>query len=710
MNTDTIDPKIEIQQIHDLLSEKLVQNGVSADNIGKRGLLLPSVIYLVYWHHRLRNNKAEQSRIATDLSEYIGNSVSDRQYITQVLVSDEEVIVTAQKYVESYLVPTRTIDLVIMPSSQEKKVLCLQRGYYPFGIALPGGFIRDTDETNQLGIAPELFAALRVAAEKVLKLSAKQAIYKEESNPDGTTSYLVHGPSGKTTVKIFPVDQGGYRYSESPRSIYRPSDPRHIVNTVAYRCEVDGPVDDDFIWRDKDDIMSPESYLGGFAFGHHREIVAHILSRTDISKQRDLEERTFIRSIINNPVEMYNHFKSRIEESDNPEVMSLPELFPAVDRLLREMFTDEINRMCEQNPLIAGIRDDAVIALRQVSLANRVFCPYRPTVGAIYQAIQFFDHIARLKRGFYDAVPKDRIIEHNPRQIKNALYHSYRYTYRYNELMTLTPWIMVIPTFEPLSATDLLKVRGVPILFLGLSTDFLYVDEFEQSPKEFYMHDANHSWRMVQEDLKYMKRMDVTRDELVEQSNNFMNEFLLSIKIIKSDAGQVRELKKLKKIILFEIVHEDARPFIRDVIGEYIQQVEGGSVPFEVPRIDPVSWYMDIVDTLDLGISTLSYVRNKLQHGFYDEVDAQLPQIVSPEYRTARWIAEAAYEMLVELGIPPSIEAELDEHGFVSHDWLLRRTCAVGPDNVHTTSFVDPDEGTFGDGASVNLKRYQVEA
>jgi hypothetical protein len=32
-----------------------------------------------------------------------------------------------------------------------------------------------------------------------------------------------------------------------------------------------------------------------------------------------------------------------------------------------------------------------------------------------------------------------------------------------------------------------------------------------------------------------------------------------------------KELKKLKKIILFEIVHEDSKPFMRDTIINSIQ-------------------------------------------------------------------------------------------------------------------------------------------
>jgi hypothetical protein len=237
------------------------------------------------------------------------------------------------------------------------------------------------------------------------------------------------------------------------------------------------------------------------------------------------------------------------------------------------------------------------------------------------------------------------------------------------------------------------------------------VDEFEQSPEEFYMHDFNHSWRMSMEDRDCLKKYGRTPEKLIEESNQFIDEYLDQIKILASDSEEEREVKKLKKIILFEIVHEDARPFLRDVICDYIQQMEGGSVPFEVPRIDTETHYLDVVDTLDTGISTLSYVRNKLQHGFYDHVDAQLPQIVGLKYRTAAWITRAAHEMLVELDAEPSPKADLDEKGHVSYEWLLRRTCSVGPDNIHDADKVDNSLEEFGDGAiRLNPKRYQSGA
>jgi hypothetical protein len=285
----------------------------------------------------------------------------------------------------------------------------------------------------------------------------------------------------------------------------------------------------------------------------------------------------------------------------------------------------------------------------------------------------------------------------------------YRYKYRLDDIFSMFPSEILIPTFASLSATDLMKVRGIPIRFVGLSTEFLYVDEFEQSPEEFLMHDCNHSWRMIMEDNLTCKELNISKSELIKSSNIFIEEYLSGIKIKKEDSEKEKELKKIKKIILFEIVHEDARPFLKEIIGEYIQVKEGGEVRFELPRIDPITGYMDVVDTLDTGISTLSYVRNKLQHGFYDQVDSQLPQIVSPEYRKSKYIAEAAYQMLRELKSKPSKLADLGTDGLPTYEWLLRRTCSVGPDNIHNSNEADEILKEYSDGAEkLNPKRYQA--
>jgi hypothetical protein len=706
-----VDLGAEVQRVYDSVTEVLTTGEVSPDRIADRYIRLPSVSYMVYWYHRLRNNPEEQGRIRENLAEYIGTVVADPYALADKIFADDSLKEPAKKFAETLLVPTKTVDLVIIRSDDKtKEVLCLQRTYYPFGVALPGGIVREDGEDNELNLPSAVFAALRVAGEKVLGLSDSEVRYSEEQDEHGGRYFLVRGKEDTPAVRLHPEDEGGYRYRENIKSVLRPSDPRHIVDTVAFKCELIGEPVSGLEWRDKSKIMSPDEAAGGFAFGHHREIVAHITAQTSVEKERQMKEREFIRGVIENPLSSYRSMKERFDaEGGSPEV-SFKELFPVVDRLLSEIFSPDINELCEATPLLAGVRDKVAISLRHVCLKNRIFCPYLPTLRAIAEGVAFFDIVARHKRGVYEQMAKDKITEHNPRTSPYASYHMYRYKYRLDQMMSMVPNEIIIPTYESVSATDLMRVRGVPIRLLGISKDFLYVDEFEQSPEEFFMHDANHSWRMIMEDRSSEKHYGRSREQLMEESNAFISEYLNSIKIRASDTEEQKEMKKLKKIILFEIVHEDARPFLKDVICKYIQVKEGGSVPFEMPRIDPKTGYMDVVDTLDTGISTLSYVRNKLQHGFYDHIDAQLPQIVGPKYRTAEWIARAAQEMLAELGAEPLPGVQVDQDGRVNYEWLLRRACAVGPDNIHVLDGVDdPAVAEYGDGAErLNPKRYQA--
>lgn len=711
MIKNNLDLDKEIISIHEYTKRLAVDSGLDSNKINDGDIRLQSILYMVYWFHRLRNNQEEQQRVRQSLVEYIGQATPNAENFSDSLFQNEQLTEKSKIYVENLLVPVKTIDLVVFRSDSNeeinKEVLCIQRDYYPLGLALPGGIVKDEDEDNALGLLAHQFAALRVAGEKILGL-AGGATYSQEKDDGGRTYFLVRGENSTPVVRIHAEDEGGYRFSENIKSVLRPSDPRHIVDTVGFKCEIEGEPVGHFVWRDKQAIMSSQEISGGFAFGHHREIVAFITSQTSVDKEREMKERDFVRSLIKDPLESYRKLKTRFDQAGSSPEVSFPELFPVVDRLLADIFREDINELCAKVPVLAGVRDKAVISLRHVCLKNRTFCPYHSTLRAIAEAVAFFDLVARQKKGFYDDLPKDKIIEHNPASTPHASYHMYRYKYRYDQFINMVPHEIIIPTYEALSATDLMRVRGVPIRFIGISHDFLYVDEFEQSPEEFFMHDCNHSWRMMMEDNdseKYGKN----KEQMIDESNAFLNDYLAKIKVSSSDNEEQREMKKLKKIILFEIVHEDARPFLKEVVCSFIQTKEGSAVPFEVPRIDAKTGYMDVVDTMDTGISTLSYVRNKLQHGFYDHIDAQLPQIVEPKYRTAQWISRAAYEMLVELEAQPDPSAQLDENGHVSYEWLLQRTCAAGPDNVHGVDQVDPDVEKYGDEVQrLNPKRYQV--
>lgn len=693
------------------IKNQVIKLGVPARDFDSDKIRLPSLIYMFYWIERLKNNKEEQNVVLNNVLSYL-NVENDILNDILEIAYDNDIALFCERYVFEEMIQVNTVDLVIEKSSgaHDKEILLYKRDAFPQGLVLPGGIVNESDETNELGVDGKIFSALRVGAEKVLCLSKEDIVYEKRTDQSSKEYFSVSNLNKTKSLTIRAKEIYGYVYNENIKNVIRPSDPRHIANTVGYTCELicsDLPQDESYIWVSKERLLKPGEIK--LSFNHHKEIIFHLLAKSNLDRELDFTEEEFIRNIIQNPLDEYRNFKKRFLENNNNQNTSFPELFTVVNKLLTMLFTEEINSLCEEVNVLNGMRDKVAISLRHTSFKNRVFCPYAPTIRSIFESIAFFDVVARHKKNFYHGLPTDKIIEHNPREKEYSSYHMYRYKYRLDDIFSMIPSEIIIPTFASLSATDLMKIRGIPVRFVGLATDFLYVDEFEQSPEEFLMHDCNHSWRMIQEDNQACIDMSLSKDLLIEESNAFIQEYLPSIKINKTDTEEEREIKKIKKIILFEIVHEDARPFLRKIIGDYIQVKEGGEVRFELPRIDQETGYMDVVDTLDTGISTLSYVRNKLQHGFYDQVDSQLPQIVSPKYKKSEYIAKAAYQMLRELNADASSVADLDIDGLPTYEWLLRRVCSVGPDNIHNPNEVDDILNQYSDGVDkLNPKRYQA--
>lgn len=683
-----------------------IKNGLNEELITNERIRVHSLLYMIYWFNRLKNNQEEQTNIKNNLINYLDRTKSELNIEQLINGQDyDKLLELSNKYIKEEIVPVQTVDLVIERDNNLKEVLLFERTKFPKGLSLPGGLVEDADEVNELDIDQKTFAALRVAAEKVLYLSKDERVYKINKNDD-ETYYSVENKAGSKKIIIHPKNIYGYSIKENLNSVIRPSDPRHLVDTIGFKCEI---IDEDskekeYFWESKSNLLENKIQhdIKNFAFNHHKEIILHTLAKTSVENEINFNETKFIKNIIEKPLEFYNDFNKRFSDNRFNTNTSFPELFPTVNKMLNELFTDDINAICEENKLLIGFRDKVVNSLRHVSLKNRTFCPYLPTINAIFSSIAFFDVVARHKKDFYNDINPNEIIEHNPKEKANAAYHMYKYQYRMDELLSKVPDEIIIPTFTNLSATELMKVRGVPIRFVGLSKDFIYVDEFEQSPEEFLMHDINHSYRMVEEDEKYLEKSKMSKEEFILKQNAFINDYLPTIKISGNDNEKIKEIKKIKKIILFEIFHEEAKPFLPEIVLESLLKKEGGETKFELPVIDEKTHYMDIVDTLDTEISTLSYVRNKLQCGFYDKVDKQNTQIVNPQYRKSDFIAEAAFDMVYEMSLLLNKKVEVD------FEYILKRVCSVGPNNIYEPVQDDENLEKYSDGAKyLNPKRYK---
>jgi hypothetical protein len=307
-------------------------------------------------------------------------------------------------------------------------------------------------------------------------------------------------------------------------------------------------------------------------------------------------------------------------------------------------------------------------------------CPYAPTLRVLFEAVGFFDVVWRTRKNLSTHFQK-------------------KYWYRYESLMSRIPEAIIIPTFDNISATDFLKVRGTPIYFVGLSAEPVYVDEFWQSPLEFLVHDLNHAWKMLDMDDRFLQaHPDMSRDDIMEASNRFIRDYLPTIAVQKSDTELQKEVKKLKKILLFEVGHEDGRPLLPSIVAETLLEAEGYEFPDNVVRYDGEQSQAYLERRIIGGITTLSYVRHKLQHGFFDQTDSQNIQIVSPKFRTVGWIVTAAVELLGEMqaAIPPEIQAE----GLT--EYLTRQACSRGPTILHAPENLDPVIENYGDGTMLD--------
>lgn len=380
-------------------------------------------------------------------------------------------------------------------------------------------------------------------------------------------------------------------------------------------------------------ISTPYSTQKEFAFKHHKSIAAALLAKNFDSVQT-LSHHEWIRNMVNSPVDQYAEIQALFTANNNDRNTSVPQLFPVVEYLRNQMNTPMIDEKCRHNVAIASLRDQMIYKLHHVTVQNGNFCPYESILRVIFETVGFFDVVARSDRNLSTHFQK-------------------KYWYRYEELMKRIPEVIIIPTFDNISATDLMKVRGVPMYFIGVSPDPIYVDEFWQSPLEFLIHDLNHAWKMMDMDDKFLaKHPHLTRDDLITQSNAFIQAYFPTIAIKKTDTEEEREFKKLKKIILFEVGHEDARPLIADIIQGALLEGEGYEFPDDVIRYDASGNQAYLEKRTIAGITALSYVRHKLQHGFFDQTDAQNIQIVSPKYRTVENIVRAAESLLEELGLP----------------------------------------------------------
>jgi hypothetical protein len=207
------------------------------------------------------------------------------------------------------------------------------------------------------------------------------------------------------------------------------------------------------------------------------------------------------------------------------------------------------------------------------------------------------------------------------------------------------------PTIVSLGVTDFLKTRGVPISFIGINTEIERVDGFYQTPYEFFIHDVNHARRMQLFFQEEADRRSLNMHDFCRQTSRYVKETLLPLFCLKkADDAEMRKKKKITKMVLFEILHEDALPADPETIRQALLRPPMQLTPFEKIEGDKVVYIMEP------GATTLAYVFRKLAHTFYDAPEDRRGYIVEDCFRSREAILEAAKRLFSDLGLgaPPA--------------------------------------------------------
>lgn len=358
------------------------------------------------------------------------------------------------------------------------------------------------------------------------------------------------------------------------------------------------------------------------------------------------QQEKWVRSIVASPVEAYRDMRLRLE-NEGPTA-SFPEFAPVVEHLKQKLQSDpSVRTEAAANPHLEQFRQVALERLNEVEQG----LPYRATVLAILRSLEFFEVHQRAKMP--EAPP---------------LYHAARYEYYQHYLLDQIPDHVFLPTLVPLKVSELLATRGVPIGFAGVNTTVEHVDGFPQTSAEFWYHDVNHDRRMFQFAQEHAERTGTPPHQAAEQATKLMKEKLLPmVESHDGDTAAQAAARRLLRMMLFEVLHEDALPADASRIIEAVHRPANERTPFERIENDKVVYFMEP------GATTLAYVFRKLTHTFYNPPGTQREAVTREEIvEQATKLLEAvgasdvSRERLIALvstdeGFPDAFRAELEK-------------------------------------------------
>lgn len=304
-------------------------------------------------------------------------------------------------------------------------------------------------------------------------------------------------------------------------------------------------------------------------------------------------------------------------------------------------------------------------------IEDRFNYPYAQTIYVIEHLLELIDYYYRDNDDTQTASTINERI--------GPYYHIFRYRSYITTFLNSEhgiPENIIFPTCANIGATDLIKIRCAPILIMGIVDKPIYVDQYLNTPLDFWAHDIQHSKRQIQETLRYYdvfikhnnyyKRRTLYDIKTKEQFYYYMNNFtqtiilpMISLKDYPKNSGKLeidteRAMRAIKKLIIFEVIHEKAWPITQASLCRNISlrydEFPVENITFGPSEIEPEKEVIKAFHYLFADPTTIGNVVGKLRTGFYDKVNNPKDYIVPKQYRTSENVAKCALDIMTQLG------------------------------------------------------------
>jgi hypothetical protein len=381
-------------------------------------------------------------------------------------------------------------------------------------------------------------------------------------------------------------------------------------------------------------------------------------------EEKIINHNYLVKKMIENPYETYLNFKLRLEQQGADA--EFPEFEGVVGFLIKSIFQNPVIYSFFEKVEYKILIEQLIHKLIGLEIEERFNYPYRATIYCIESLLELLDFYYRTVNLIEGEQPIDVDLQVNEK------IGPYYHIFRYRSYMTVftdskeygIPNNIIFPTCVNIGAIDLIKLRCVPILIMGIANKPIYIDQYLNTPLDFWAHDIQHAKRQIQETERYFDSFIkhnqyyqrrtvfdiVTSIKFYKYMETFTKTKILPlITIDKSDNEITQAKKNIYKLIIFEVIHEKAWPITIKSLCRNIP-LRYDEFPVENLTYNESKNKVTSFHYLFSDPTTIANVLAKIRGGFYDKTNSPKNYIIQDKYRKSGFVAKYARELMIDIG------------------------------------------------------------